>query len=230
MLGLTARKSVRLGNGCVLDLILDKKAWLGIGAVTIGGIPMRDGSRPLMLRIETPEGVIYTDYVLKGVETSRSGVATVSLTASGYPGGRQEYFDEYEQQQFTLMAKPQRVEDEVRERSIHRITVDATWELGGSIVGNTVLSQSQCNPPVYRGKKSTLFTTSVLKALHLYGSPQGVSFQLAPRAALLQGFDFQYGKEGALLHYWPEMDSISSVMESPKGSTLLHVVAFTSHA
>ncbi len=251
MHGLTARKSVQVGNECVLELMLDKKAWHGIGAVTIDGIPMRDGTRPLMLRIETPEGVIYTDYVLKSVETSRSGVVTVNLAASGYPGCRQEYLDEYEQPQFTLMAKPQRVVDNVtlrftpvkeklggrvwqgfayqvafrsRERSIHRLTVDATWELGGSIAGNTVLSQSQCNPPVYRGKKATLFTTSVLKALHMYGSPQGVSFQMAPRAALLQGFDFQYGKDGALLNYWPEMDSISSVIESPRGSTLLHVV------
>ena len=248
---LTSWKSVQLGSGCVLELILEKKLWLGIGAVIIGGIPMRDGTRPLMLRIETPEGVIYTDYIFKGVETSGSGVATVNLSASGYPGCRQEYLDEYDQPQFALLSKPQRVVDDVtlrftpveariggrewqgfayqvafssRERSIHRITVDATWELGGSIAGNTVLCQSQCNPPVYRGKKATLFTTSVLKALHMYGSPQGVSFQLAPRAALLQGFDFQYGKCGALLHYWPEMDSISSVMESPKGSTLLHVV------
>ena len=242
---------IQLGNGCTIEMVMENGAWLGLGGIRMGQTSLRDGTRPILLRLETPEGVLYTRYALKKVDVSRTGSATVTLEASGYPWGRQEYFDEYEQQQYAIMEKTQTVTDEVtlefspiqerlggrmwngfayhvafssRTRSIHRIVVDATWELGGSIVGKTVLSQGQCNRPVYRGAKNTVFTTACLKALHLYGSPQGVSFQLSPRDGLIQGFDFQHGRQGALLHYWPRMESISSIIESPKGSTRLHVV------
>ncbi|MCG2659437.1 MAG: hypothetical protein L6437_04220 [Kiritimatiellae bacterium] len=94
----------------------------------------------------------------------------------------------------------------------------------GSIVGNTVLHQGQLNPPVYRGSKRRLFTTTCLKTLAQYGTPQGVSFQLGPRGGSLQTFDFQYSRDGALFMYWPEFDSIASLLESPPGSDLLHVV------
>jgi len=110
------------------------------------------------------------------------------------------------------------------QRAIHRVLVDATWELGGTITGATVLNQGQCNPPVYRGARKSLFTTACLKTLRQHGSPQGMSFQLSPRGGLIQGFDFQYSPAGALLHYWPKLDSISSVIESPCGSPRLHVV------
>ncbi|NQU40895.1 MAG: hypothetical protein HQ523_13165 [Lentisphaerae bacterium] len=34
---------------------------------------------------------------------------------------------------------------ESSQRQIHRLLTHATWEIGGSIAGNTVLSQGQCN-------------------------------------------------------------------------------------
>jgi hypothetical protein len=109
-------------------------------------------------------------------------------------------------------------------RRIHRLLTQATWEIGGSITGNTVLSQGQCNRPVYRGTQDSLFTTACLRTLDGYGSPQGNSFQLGPRAGLMQGFDFQYAKQGVLLQYWPDFQSISSLVESPPGSDVLHLI------
>ena len=244
-------KSIKLGNGCTIEMVLKKDTWLGLGRIMLGKTLLRDGTRPIVLRIDTPEGILYTDYTLDKVDLSSSGSATVILKASGYPWGRQECLDEYDQPLYAIMGQSHTVVDEVTleftpiqeciggrtyhgfsyhvafsssKRSIHRILVDATWELGGSIEGKTVLSQGQCNMPVYRGAKNTLFTTVCLKALHLHGSSQGMSFQLSPRGGLLQAFDFQYGKEGAMLHYWPRMESISSILESPKGSDRLHIV------
>jgi hypothetical protein len=242
---------IQLRNGCTIGMLVQKGAWLGLGGIRMGKTLLRDEARPILLRIDTPDGILYTDYTLKKVAMSGAGGATVSLAACGRPWGRQEYLDEYDQSQYTIMGDTQTVTDDVEiefspvqecmggriwqgfdyhvafsssKRSIHRIVVDATWELGGSIVGKTVLSQGQCNRPVYRGAKNSVFTTACLKALHLHGSPQGMSFQLAPRGGLIQAFDFQYSREGALLHYWPQMESISSILESPKGSARLHVV------
>ena len=244
-------KTLKLTNGCSIELLLDGDNWLGIGSISAGKTSLRDGARPICLRIDTPEGVLYTSYKLKSSEVLASGKAVVVLAAIGYPWGRQEYVDEYEQPQYSIMDNPAIAEDEVRlefsplgeslggrewlgfswqvsfsssKRAVHRIITDATWELGGRITGNTILNQGQCNMPVYQGAKGKLFTTAVLKALHMHGSPLGMSFQLSPRSGLIQGFDFQYGREGALLQYWPKMDSISSVIESPKGSDRLHVV------
>jgi hypothetical protein len=244
-------KAIKLKNGYTIEMVLEKGIWLGLGGVMSGKTLLRDGTRPISLRIDTPEGILYTGYTLGNIDMSSAGGVTITLKAGGYPWGRREYLDEYEQQEYSIMGDTETVADEVklefspvqeniggriwhgfsycvafssRKRFIHRIAVDASWELGGSIAGKTVLSQGQCNMPVYRGAKNSLFTTACLKALHLHSSPQGVSFQLAPRGGLIQAFDFQYGKEGALLHYWPQMESISSIIESPKGSTRLHIV------
>ena len=246
-----AVEMITLSNGVSVELILgDGREWLGIGAVSLNGVPFRDGRRPLVLRIDTPDGYLYTRYTLTAVAADSAGVKA-TFAAEAMPWCRQEYVDEYEQPQYTIAESFGRPVDTVtlrfepvtetigdrtwsgfawsigfesNARPIHRILVDGTWELGGTLTGNTVLSQGQCNMPVYRGAKDTLFTTACLKALHLHGTPQGFSFQLAPRGGLVQAFDFQYGTAGALLLYWPVMDSISCVLESPKGSDRLHVV------
>jgi hypothetical protein len=109
-------------------------------------------------------------------------------------------------------------------RKIHRVMIHSTWEIGGTITGNTVFSQGQCNMPVYRGKKSDLFTTACLRRLDLYGKRHANSFQLGPRGGLIQGFDFQTAKQGSLVQNWPKLGSISSLIESKVGSDLLHTV------
>jgi hypothetical protein len=245
-------RKITIEKGIHLELLFKKSGeWNGIGAITVGGVRLRDGSRPAMVRIDTPDGVLYTRYVLKGIVRRAGGVTDIRFRAIGLPWGRQEYMDEYIQQLVavnrsldevedlvTLSVQPERLQMggrdwigfsysfryESRRRRIHRVLFDATWELGGSIEGNTVLSQSQCSPPVYRGARSSLFVTTCLKTLEQYGSPQGVSYQLAPRGGMLQAFDFQYGPRGALLQYWPEFGSICSDLQSPRGSSRLHVL------
>jgi len=109
-------------------------------------------------------------------------------------------------------------------RQVHRLMTHATWEIGGSVASNTVLSQGQCNRAVYRGGRDTLFTTACLRTLDQYGRLDGNSYQLAPRGGLIQPFDFQYAAAGALFQYWPAFAGISSLVESPPRSHLLHVV------
>ena len=244
--------TIKISRDVSVELLLGlKREWLGIGAVSIGGNSMRDGGEPMTVRLQTPEGILYTQYFLDTVERRQDGRTDVHFRAVGIAWGRQEYLDEYEQNMvsvelpkepvtdhLTLILKPAQLflgsrewtglsyafQFRSRAREIHNLTVRSSWELGGSIIGNTVLSQGQCNMPVYRGQKNSVFTTTCLKTLEQYGSPQGVSYQLAPRGGLIQGFDFQHSKDGALFQYWPRMDAVSSLIESPKGSTHLHVI------
>ena len=243
---------LKLNPAIEIQLLLGpNKAWLGIGAVTVGGVPLRDGSFPLLPRLDTPEGYQYDHAFLEGVERGRGGETRVVLRLIGTPGLRQEYMDEYEQALVNVGLPREPIEDRLvlelkpaslklggrdwtgfshalrftsTKRKVHRLVMDGSWELGGSIVGNTVLSQGQCNMPVYKGAKNTVFTSVCLKTLEQYGRPQGFSYQLAPRGGLIQAFDFQYGKAGALFQYWPKFQPVSSVIESMKGSTRLRVL------
>lgn len=224
--------------------------WLGIGHVRVGKVPLRDASRPAVLRIDTPDGYLYTRYEWEGCRPSGQGI-DVMLRAIGMPWGRQEYQDEYNQPLFAVRDDLAPVTDEVvlhfrprrltlggrdwtgfsysfefrsRQRQVHRLLFDATWEVGGSFIGNTLLNQSQCSRPVYKGTRGSAFLTSCLKRLDQADSPQGMSYQLAPRGGMLQSFDFQHGKAGALLQYWEGFPAISSDLRKPRGSTRLHVL------
>ena len=242
---------IELNPGCQIQLVTSNGDFRGIGTIKLDGVSMRSAARPIVIRLDTADGIIYPRLELLAVERTPDGTANVRLKAHGIRWGRAEYGDDYDQNivclsdsdapledSLTLILKPvtlslagrawsgfsYALEFNSPTRQIHRALVHATWEIGGSIVGNTVLSQGQCNMPVYRGAIESIFTSACLKTLDQYGTPQGNSFQLGPRGGLLQGFDFQYAPAGALLQYWPRLDSVSSLLESPANSDLLHVV------
>ena len=245
-------KLLSLGPAVQIQLLTGPdQEWRGLGEITVSGTRLRAGERPLALRLDTPEGILYTRFHILRLRRTRTQGAALHLRASGLPWVRQAYLDEYTQPLLNLPPALDPVEDEVilhleprdlklggrawrgfsyaftfrsRKRQIHRLLVDATWELGGSMVGNTVLNQSQCSPPVYRGQRRTHFATTCLKRIDRVDSPQGVSYQLAPRGGMLQAFDFQHGKEGALLHYWPRLENIASNHVKQAGQSRLHVV------
>lgn len=243
---------VNLSSACQIELrVAEHGDFLGIGRVTVNGVSLRSEARPIQVRVETPDGILYPRLELLRVDHDADGSCRVRLRAQGLNWTRGEYGDDYDQalvwlsdsvapvvDELTLILKPADLalgsrswagfsyafEFTSAARRIHRLLVYGTWELGGSITGNTVLSQGQCNMPVYQGSREGVFTTACLKTLSQYGSPQGNSFQLGPRGGLVQGFDFQYAREGVLLQYWPDLDSVSSLVESPAGSDLLHII------
>jgi hypothetical protein len=226
--------------------------FLGLGIIRIGGIALRSGQRPFLVRLSTVDGWFYSRFRIRAIRKTGDGPADILLDAIGQPLGRHENYDDYGQPILELAPRENNVVDQLilkmapvsmemggktwdgfsyrlhfksSARGIHRILTHATWEIGGRITGNIVLSQGQCNRPVYRGARNTIFTTACLKTLDQYGSPQGNSFQLGPRAGLIQGFDFQYSRAGILFQFWPGFQGgLSSLVESPKGQDLLHVI------
>ena len=243
-------RSLTVGDFAIDLLTSADGDFLGFGEVCCGGVRLRDGSRPLRIQIDTAEGILYTRLRLLAVDETAAGVE-LQLAAIGQPWGRGEYHDDYGQAVLWLQDDLRPVEDRMSlilkpvqldlggrtwtgfslqqrfhsdTRAIHRVLTDATWEIGGDVAGNTLYSQGQCNMPVYRGAREALFTTACLRTLDAHGSPQGNSFQLGPRGGLVQGFDFQVAEAGALFQWWPELESISSLLESPVGSSRLHVL------
>lgn len=241
---------IALRQDVKIDLLLsNENELIGLGNVGVGEVALRSVERPILFRSDTPDGIHYTRFIVTDVVQNQDG-ARVEMTAVGQPWGRTEYLDEYSQSminlgltaevedRMTLTLTPVSlalggrdwigfsydVEFQSDSRKIHRLWTHGTWEIGGRITGNTVLHQGQCNRPAYCGAKETAFTTACLKTLDQLGSPQGVSYQLAPRGGLIQGFDFQFAAQGALLMFWPQWGSISSLLESPAGSDLFHVV------
>lgn len=226
------------------------REFVGLGAVRIGGTSLRSARQPAVIRLDTPDGIVYPRFEIARIKRSRQG-AEIRLRAHGFSWGQRSYYDEHEQPLVMPLPETGVVVDDVTislrpatltlggrrwngfsyqfhfrsaKREIYRLRFHASWEIGGSIEKNVVLHQGQCNTPVYHGAKNKLFTTTCLKTLDQYGSPQGVSYQLAPRGGLLQTFDFQYARQGALLMYWPKFTSISSLIDSPVGSPLLSVL------
>jgi len=243
---------IQIGADTRVELLLaDDHEFRGIGAVSVGGIPLRSAGRPFVVRLDTPEGILYPRLEFVDAVAEENGAVRIQLRALGVPWERGEFLDDYVQPLHWIAPSLEPVVDELaillsprmldlggrmwrgfsyafsfrgNERSIHRLLVHGTWELGGSITGNTVLHQGQVNPPVYRGAKETLFTTACLRTLDQHGRPQGYSFQFGPRGGLHQAFDFQFGPTGALLQFWPEFCAVSSLVESPAGSELLHIL------
>ena len=227
---------IALRQDVKIDLLLsNENELIGLGNVGVGEVALRSAERPILFRSDTPDGIHYTRFIVTDVVQNQDG-ARVEMTAVGQPWGRTEYLDEYSQSminlgltaevedRMTLTLTPvslalggrdwigfsYAVEFQSDSRKIHRLWTHGTWEIGGRITGNTVLHQGQCNRPAYCGAKETAFTTACLKTLDQLGSPQGVSYQLAPRGGLIQGFDFQFAAQGALLMFWPQWGSISS--------------------
>lgn len=243
--------TIKLGKNVEIEILESAdKEFLGIGAVAIDGVQLRSTERPFVVRLDTPDGILYTRLTIEEIDTT-DDKAVVKMIAHGFPWSRGEYLDECTQTMITTDLPVDGCDDQLdlvlevgelqldgkefvgfsysfkfksEKRKVHRFLTHATWEINGSITGNTVLNQGQCNMPVYYGSREDLFTTGCLKTLDQYGSMQGYSYQLGPRAGLHQGFDFQYSDAGILFQYWPDYKSVSSLVESPNGVDILHVI------
>jgi len=187
--------SVSWANGVSVTFALDRERVLGIRAVSVHGVPLRNPSRLWRPLITTPEGIHYATFLLKEVRESDDGGVQVVTEAVGIFTGIQEEVDEYLIDMLTLSSSDGPVSDTLiwelspsaltldgydftglafryhflssdPQRRIYRIFDDATWEIDEHVQGNTLLLQGQVNPPVTALQVEDYFTT----ACNYYGA------------------------------------------------------------
>ncbi len=242
--------TLTLANGVEIDLLLDGESLLGLGEIRLPGIPFRSGAVPLAPVFQTGHGVQYREFRLQEVREEEGGV-TLATVAVGYPHLYGEYKDEYDFSMAWPRLQPERYEDRVEwllrpesvtlegveytgfsyairyrseERAIYSVTMQATWELGGSATGNTILSQGQIYPPVHRCTAESRFSTECLRRLDMADNPFGYSFQFGSRYSPVQCFDYQHGPRGSLYGFWPEFVSVKSLLQKNAGEEVVWVL------
>ena len=251
-----ATRKVTLPGGIQVELLLGPgREFLGLGRVTVGGVTLRSAGVPLRPYIKSLRGVVYPRFLLDGIRQKRDGSVEIQTTAIGEPLLEGEYGDEYNGVLLWPAEKAKRVEDSLvwilrpetlqvrdttytglsyawrfrsRTERIARIVAKTTWELGGQARGNTLLSQGQVTPPVYTAEKDTHFTSACLKQLKRFDDPLGVSFQLGPRYSPHQQFDFQAGRLGSLIGYWPDRADVKSFVQKNRGENVFFTIDVTS--
>mgnify|MGYP000045518287 CR=1 FL=1 len=104
-------KYIRVGDRVRIGMLMGaNREWLGIGPVVVAGVSLRDGRHPLVPRLATPDGHVYTKFELDWAR-SDGNAATVHLHAYAVHTARTEYLDEYTQRMVVPGADRQLAKD-----------------------------------------------------------------------------------------------------------------------
>ncbi|HEY3417060.1 MAG TPA: hypothetical protein VGM23_09275 [Armatimonadota bacterium] len=232
-----------------IELLRQADRLLGLGAVTVGGVPIRTNAVPIRPDFSTPDGLHYQDFLWQGMEQEGDSIVLHSVAL-----GRQEVFgemmDEYsynlafprlreiqrDQLDWVLTPRELTLDTETyhgfslgfrfssEHNEIHKVTTVATWEIGGHAAGNTVYHQAYSCQPVYEATVENHFSSTCLKQLDLWNSWLGHSYQMLPRWGCIQPYDFQASAQGVLLGYWPDPHSVKSLLQKNPGEDVLFVL------
>ncbi len=243
------RNTLTLSPDTQVTILVRNGFLLGIGEVTIGGIPVRSGAAPIRPDLSTPDAIHYQDFKLLGVDHGPEGV-TLRTEAVGRPEVYGEMMDEYsynlafpklrttQRDHLDWVLNPQQLTLDGQQykglslgfhfrserNEIHKLTLVSTWEIGGRADGNTIYHQSYTCPPVFEATVENHFSTTCLKRLDLWNSWLGHSYQMLPRWGCIQPFDFQAATEGVLFGYWPGKHSVKSVIQKNPGEDVIFVL------
>ncbi len=246
---LVASQRLSLPNDIEIDVVTDGSRFIGLGTVSVGGIPIRSGVSPIRPDFASPDGLHYQDFRLEAVDRVGDSVTIRTIAI-----GRQELYGEMMDEYSYNLAFPtlrSRQEDRLdwlispksldldgtlfegfslsfrftsASAEIHRLTTVATWEIGGVAAGNTIYHQSYSCPPVFTATESNHFSTTCLKRLDLWNSWLGHSYQMLPRWGCIQPFDFQSAAEGVLLGYWDQAHSVKSLIQKNPAENVIFAI------
>jgi hypothetical protein len=242
-------------NGMTVTLALEGECVLGVREVRYGELLLRNPAKLWKPVVITPHGVYYTSFRLREVVEDGEAIRVIT-DAVGIHGYVQEEQDEYLVDMLTLPSSdaplidhfeweftPSHLEldgctfagfafryrfHSVDGRQIYRIFDDATWEIGGTVAGNTLYLQGQVNPPVTVLKQDEYFTTACnyygAEMQGILGKPKRVSMQRLPRIGTLQAYDFLGHARGVLFNYFDPVMEAFTIVEKDQGEDLLHVL------
>jgi len=238
------RKWLSVGN-CRIELMTEAETFVGLGKVEVGGTPVRSGRLPLRPCTQTFAGLELAGLSLREV-ARRGEEVRIGLEARFRPMPvkpmRDHSFDPIHDTsdwdaprlagtgELDLVLCPAsdafngvgfegfayHWEYRGEGVGIFYLLDRASWELGGDIVGATVISQSSCSDPVVRFEAETAWTTEGV----IYWEPDmpnPVMTHNLPRWASHQAFDFQYKGDCTLVGVFERVDLIRALLRREPG-------------
>ena len=100
--GRDRKKTSRIQVGAAsIELLTKAGRFLGLGKISIDGVPLRAATAPLRPEIMTPDGIRYDTFRLDAVRKKGNGLVLVTTAF-----GRQAMFGEYRDEYDSLLAWP----------------------------------------------------------------------------------------------------------------------------
>ncbi len=215
--------------------------FLGLGEISVDGVKLRRGSVPMLAKVRTPDGVELVDMTLGETSATGDGLVLSLGAAARpgalmewmlhecRPRVATEAWGEapqpVEDLQFSLTLTPAardfgphaargfcyQYAYACPSRPIYMITDYATWEVGGSALGNTIAQ---------RGAVRTIADLDELYSTEWYlpGITNPNIFQFKPFQTALQGFTLTLGPGGALLTWATEVAHIRTLLQKQRGA------------
>jgi hypothetical protein len=237
-----------LGERVQLSLLLRDHEFLGIGAVTINGVSMRDDTRPWSPWIRDPEGNEFVNWRL--VDTIENPeFLQLRLRGDVLSGGHMEYMLHTVRSRMQLSdwsEGPIPNEDTTLELTfkpvvrsfgnsvytgfsysfryitsslpVYRILDRCTWEPNGSILGSQFWMRTGTVPSIYAPTEAE---ETYSTEWYLPGIEQPNIFQFVPFQGQMQGFTFTACRNGILVTLAREPAHIRSCFEKHSGKTAM---------
>ena len=241
----TRKSAVRLGEFVWIDLLEQDGEFLGLGAVSCGGISLRNPSRPMFVDIRNPWGIELCNFRITRHE-ELGGDTRLMFTMDVLQGGPMEWqlhecrpvrnVSDWSRgpvpdtdTQLTLELRP--VSRCIGDREflgfsyqyfyrsskipIYMLLDRSTWELEGSARASELWLRQSCAPPIYRPKSPDEHYST---EWYLPGCTNSNIFQFLPLQTQLQGFTMTAGNAGILLTWSPKVRHLRTLIEKPRGS------------
>ena len=233
-----------LGEHVSVELNLDGARFLGLGAVEVGGTPIRSGRRPMFVEIRNPSGIEFLNYRLIDLHEGE-GSARLKFAMDRRAGGLMEWMvhevrNRYNTADWTEAALPaddtslelelRPVKREMGGRSfvgfsyqyhyrsksvpIYKILDRGTWEPGGSATGSEFWMRNCFVSPMVKIESAEQFHSS---EWFIPDCANPSAFQFLPLQTELQGYSFTAAKAGVLVTWPAEVAHVRSLFEKPRG-------------
>lgn len=239
---------LEFANGSSIELIERDGEFLGLGSVRVNGTVLRSGERPMFVEIRNPWGVELCHYKISARKDTAEGARLSFRMARREGGPMEWMVHEVRARVNTsdwsvgpVPAGDTTLEMELlpvtrcvggreytgfsyryhfRSRSlpIYKILDRATWEIGGSILGNELWLRN-CFVPSIQAFESAEQFHSTEWYIPDCANPSALQFMTLQTE--FQGFSFTAAPAGVLVTWVPEVAHVRSLWEKPRGATVL---------
>jgi hypothetical protein len=245
---------LKLDGDLSIELLGRGNAFLGLGAVSHGGVMLRNGRRPMFVEIRNPWGVELLNHRMTRCEVSSQRVF-ISFAMEQREGGLMEWMvhevrprhNTADWSKAPRLAEDTSLELELRavqrtfgDRQYHgfsycyhyrsesipiyKILDRGTWEVGGDAICNEFWMRNCFVPSITQIESEAQFYST---EWYIPDCANPRAFQFLPLQTELQGFTFTASNAGVLVTWVSEVAHVRSLFEKPRGETV--IVHFHEH-